>query len=73
MDDGGGEGEGGVDVGPRHGKEDGGQGGSGQSSHQAAVQLTGSRVTVSTGDTHQADQQRVEERGDTLRSQGPPE
>ena len=73
LDDGGREGEGGIDVGPGHGEEDGGEGRGGETSHQAAVDLTGPGMTVSTGDAHQADQQGVEESGDTLGSQGPPE
>ena len=38
-DEGGGHTEGGVDVGARHGQEDGGEGGHGQPRHQATVHL----------------------------------
>ena len=51
----------------------GGEGGGGETGHQAAVGLAGPGLALSAGDPHEADQQRVEERGDTLRSQRPPE
>ena len=73
MDDGGGQRQGGVDVSPRHREEDGGEGGGSEAGHEATVSLAGARVTVTAGHAHEADQQRVEERGDTLRSQRPPE
>ena len=60
-------------MGPGHREEDGGEGGGGESGHQAAVGLAGPGVAVSTGHPHQAHQQGVEEGGDTLGSQGPPE
>ena len=60
-------------MGPGHREEDGGEGGGGEPGHQAAVGLAGARVAVSAGDPHQADQQGVEEGGDTLGCQGPPE
>ena len=68
-----GERDGGVDVGAGDGHEDGGQGGDGQARHDPAVRLGRARARVHAGGGHQADQQRVEERGDTLRRQRPPE
>ena len=58
---------------PGHREEDGGESGGGESGHQAAVGLAGPGVAVSAGDAHEADQQGVEEGGDTLGCEGPPE
>ena len=58
---------------PGHGEEYGGEGGGGETGHQAAVGLAGPGMAISAGDAHEADQQGVEEGGDTLGSQGPPE
>ena len=58
---------------PGHWEKYGGEGGGGETGHQAAVCLAGPGLALSAGDPHEADQQRVEEGGDTLGCQSSPE